>query len=234
VSHKIQEALTLGGVLPDRLSTLYSGVDVSAASNEAEGENIRMKHGIPSDAFLVGTVANLLPIKGLDIMIDALSAVRTKVPKAHYLIVGGGSEAYLQTLVRRGKDRAVSDAVHFVGFRHPPWPYLATMDLYVQPSRDEALGIAAIEAMALGKAVIAAGVGGLPEVVIEGSTGALVPPGDASALAQAVVALFQKPDLRLAMGRAGRERARERFNLDTTIRRLEEIYLAAVAGSRRG
>jgi glycosyltransferase involved in cell wall biosynthesis len=108
------------------------------------------------------------------------------------------------------------------------------MDLYVQPSRDEALGIAAIEAMAMGKPVVAARVGGLPEVVIEGSTGRLFPPGDVSALSQAVVQLFQEPAVRLAMGRSGRERARRVFDLDKTMSQLETIYHSILAGLPRG
>jgi glycosyltransferase involved in cell wall biosynthesis len=234
VSHKIQDALERGGVLPERVSTLYSGVDVAAGSTQVGGADIRIRHGIPSDAFVLGTVANLLPIKGLETMIEALPSVRMKVPTAHYVIVGGGSEAYLRELLHLCKDRAVRDVVHLVGFQHPPWAYLASMDLYVQPSRDEALGIAAIEAMAMGKPVVAAHVGGLPEVVIDGSTGVLFPPGDASALSQAVVALFQDPGVRLAMGRAGRERARQVFDLAATMSRLERIYQRALAGSPSG
>ena len=234
VSQRIQDVLQRGGVLSERVSTLYSGVDVAAGASQTDGADIRIRHGIPSDAFVLGTVANLLPIKGLETMIEALPSVRKKVPTAHYVIVGGGSEAYLRELLHLCKDRAVSDVVHFVGFQHPPWGYLASMDLYVQPSRDEALGIAAIEAMAMGKPVVAARVGGLPEVVIDGSTGVLFPPGDASALSQAVVALFQDPAIRLAMGRAGRERAREVFDLEKTMSRLEGIYQRALAGLPRG
>jgi glycosyltransferase involved in cell wall biosynthesis len=234
VSHRIQDALQRGGVLPQRVSTLYSGVDMAAASSDSEGETIRIRHGIPSGAFVLGTVANLLPIKGIDTMIEALPAVRNKVPMAHYVVVGGGSDAYLRELLNLCKDRAVGDVVHFVGFREPPWAYLAAMDLYVQPSRDEALGIAAIEAMAMGKPVVAARAGGLPEVVIEGSTGVLVPAEDASALSQAVVALFQEPAVRHAMGRAGRERARHVFDLEKTMSQLEQIYDRAMAGLPRG
>jgi glycosyltransferase involved in cell wall biosynthesis len=234
VSHRIQETLEQGGVTRQRVSTLYSGVDMSAATSEDEGASIRITHGIPSDAFVLGTVANLLSIKGLETMIEAMPSVRMKVPMAHYVIVGGGSDTYLQELLNLCKDLAVSDVVHFVGFRRPPWAYLAAMDLYVQPSRDEALGIAAIEAMAMGKPVVAARVGGLPEVVIEGSTGRLFPPGDVSALSQAVVQLFQEPAVRLAMGRSGRERARRVFDLDKTMSQLETIYHSILAGLPRG
>ena len=234
VSHRIQGVLERGGVLPEHVSTLYSGVDLTADSSEAEGANARIRHGIPPDALVIGTVANLLPIKGLETMIEAMSAVRVKVPSAHYVVVGGGSEAYLRELLDLCKARGVSDVVHFVGFQQPTWGYLASMDLYVQPSRDEALGIAAIEAMAMGKPVVASRVGGLPEVVLEGTTGMLFAPGDASALSEAVVALFRDPATRLAMGRAGRERAREVFSLQNTVDRLELVYQRALSGRQGG
>lgn len=231
VSHRIEEALVRGGVSSDRVSTVYSGVEVTA--DVGDPLNVRVKHGIPSDALVVGTVANLLPIKGLDTMIEALPVVRRKFPTVHYVVVGAGSDAYLQELLDLCKDRAVNGVVHFVGSQYPPWAYLASMDVYVQPSRDEALGIAAIEAMAMGKPVVAARVGGLPEVVIEESTGLLFPAGDASALSEAVMTLFEQPDLRITMGRAGRERARDVFALEKTIARLEDIYQRALAGSSR-
>jgi len=88
--------------------------------------------------------------------------------------------------------------------------------------------------MAMGKPVIAARVGGLPEVVVEGSTGRLFPSGDASALSQAVIELFQEPAVRLAMGRSGRERARHLFDLDKTMSQLETIYHSLLAGLPRG
>jgi glycosyltransferase involved in cell wall biosynthesis len=234
VSHRIQDALERGGVLSNRVSTLYSGVDTTAGSNEENAESVRTRQGIPPDAFVLGTIANLLPIKGLDIMIKALSSVRRKVPMAHYVIVGGGTDAYLRDLLNLCKDHAVNDIVHFVGFQHPAWAYLSAMDVYVQPSRDEALGIAAIEAMAMGKPVVAARVGGLPEVVIEGSTGLLFAPEDASGLSQAVIGLCHEPRVRVAMGRAGRERARQVFDLEKTMSQLERIYHRALAGSPRG
>ena len=234
VSHRIQDALERGGVLPERVSTLYSGVDINAGAGNAEAADIRIRHGIPSDAFVIGTVANLLPIKGLETMIEAMPVVRKTVPRAHYVIVGTGSDAYLDQLVNLCKESAVSDAVHFVGFRYPPWAYLASMDIYVQPSRDEALGIAAIEAMAMGKPVVAARVGGLPEVVVDGSTGLLVPAGDASALSEAVVTLFAQPAVRHAMGSAARERARQVFDLEKSMSRLEGTYQRALAGSHSG
>jgi glycosyltransferase involved in cell wall biosynthesis len=201
-------------------------------SAEAAGGNIRIRHGIPPDACVLGTVANLLPIKGLETMIEALPLVRTKMPSVRYIIVGAGSEAYLRELLNLCKDRDVSDAVHFVGFHDRPWAYLESMDLYVQPSRDEALGIAAIEAMAMGKPVVASRVGGLPEVVDHERTGLLVTPDDPEKLSDAILSLLQDDVRRKAMGELGAQVARERFDVRSSVTAIERLYLEVLNAGR--
>jgi len=229
VSRQVQAALERGGVRSQQVTTLYSGVDLTACSNTVDRENVRARHGIPSDAFLIGTVANLLPIKGYETMIEALASLCLEVPTAHYLVVGGGSKAYLGQLQALSADRGVEHRVHFVGFQDPTWPYLVAMDVYAQPSHDEAFGIATVEAMAMGKAVVATRVGGLPEVVEDGRTGLLVPPRDASALSKAVVTLFQDRGRRDHMGRSGSMRVREHFDLQKTLAGVEQIYQEVLA-----
>ena len=232
VSREVQAALEQGGVRSSQVTTLYSGVDLTAYSQPMDGDSIRARHGIPPDAFLIGTVANLLPIKGYETMIEALALIHKKVPTAHYLIVGRGTEAYLGQLKRMCVEQGVTDRVHFVGFQDPTRPYLAAMDVYVQPSRDEAFGIAAVEAMAMGKAIVATRVGGLPEVVDEGRTGFLVPPGDTSAISAIILTLFHDRALIEDMGRRGVVRAREHFNLERTLSGVEQIYQEVLARRR--
>ena len=234
VSRQVQAALEQGGVRPQQVTTLYSGVDLTPGSQTVDGESVRARHGIPSEAFLIGTVANLLPIKGYETMIEALAFLSSKVPIAHYLVVGGGSSAYLGQLRGLSADQGVGDRVHFVGFQDPTWPYLAAMDVYAQPSHDEAFGIAAVEAMAMGKAVVATRVGGLPEVVEDGTTGFLVPPGDAAALGATILALFHDRARREDMGRRGRVRACEYFGLEKTLAGVEHLYQQVLAGRRTG
>jgi glycosyltransferase involved in cell wall biosynthesis len=188
------------------------------------GDSVRAKHGIPSDAFVIGTVANLLPIKGYETMIRAMASIRIKIPTAHYLIVGGGTEPYVGHLKDLCAEQGVADRVHLVGFQNQTRPYLAAMDVYVQPSRDEAFGIAAVEAMAMGKTVVATRVGGLPEVVEEGRTGFLVPPEDTSAISATITTLFHDQALNEEMGRRGKVRAREHFDLERTLAGVEQLY----------
>jgi glycosyltransferase involved in cell wall biosynthesis len=233
VSRRVQTALEEGGVSPHRVSMVYSGVDMTACSATVDGTSVRMKHEIPSDASLIGTVANLLPIKGYESMIRALPSIRRHVPAVHYLVVGGGAHAYEQQLRALCAEQQVADIVHFVGFQDPVWPYIASMDVYVQPSQDEALGIAAIEAMAMDKAVVATRVGGLSEVVVDGETGFLVEPGDVSALSESVVGLFRDPVRREAMGHGGRRRVSEHFDIEKTLRAINEVYHQALHAADR-
>ena len=224
VSHRLQAALEQGGVPAPRIRTLHSGVDLTACFEVTDGESIRVRHGIPLDALLVGTVANLLPIKGYEIMLEALSSIIANVPTVHYLIVGAGSDEYRQQLHQLCMRQGFFDRVHFVGFQNLTWPYFSAMDLYVQPSLDEALPIATIEAMAMGKAVVATGVGGLPELVAQGKTGLLVSPRDASELSDAIVVLLQDRQRREQMGALGLLRARERFDLRAAVAGIEQAY----------
>jgi glycosyltransferase involved in cell wall biosynthesis len=110
---------------------------------------------------------------------------------------------------------------------------LAALDLYVHPALMEGFGIAVVEAMAAGKAVVATTTGGLPEVVAQEETGLLVPPGDAESLAAAVVSLLQDRVRREQMGRQGRARAHERFSLDASVARMEQVY-GEVLGAQKG
>ena len=224
VSRRVQAALEQGGVRPHQVTTLYSGVDMTDCFQPTVGDSVRAKHGIPSDAFVIGTVANLLPIKGYETMIRAMASIRIKIPTAHYLIVGGGTEPYVGHLQDFCAEQGVADRVHFLGFQNQTRPYLAAMDVYVQPSRDEAFGIAAVEAMAMGKTVVATRVGGLPEVVEEGRTGFLVPPEDTSAISATITTLFHDQALNEEMGRRGKVRAREHFDLERTLAGVERLY----------
>lgn len=226
VSQQIGDALRRGGVPPKRVKVLYSGVDISASTRTYEAEMVRNKEAIPSEALVIGTVGNLLPIKGYETVLEALPAILTQVPSAHYLVVGAGCGIYADQLRALVVEKGLDDRVHFAGFQDPVWPYLAAIDLYVQPSVDEAFGLAAVEAMVMGKAVVASRVGGLPEVVVHGRTGLLVPPGDVRRLSDAIISLLQDHQLRAKMGADGLARAREQFDVRSAVRQTENLYRA--------
>jgi glycosyltransferase involved in cell wall biosynthesis len=224
VSHQVEQGVLTGGVSSHQVRTHYSGVDCSVMASSEWSHDIRAQHGVPREALLLGTVANLLPLKGYEVMLDALPAILAAMPTVHYLVIGGGESEYGTRLKAITVERGIAERVHFAGFQDSVASYLSALDLYVHPSLKEAFGLAVVEAMAMGKAVVATKTGGLPEVVAQGETGLLVPPGDPKSLAAAVVSLLEDKVRREQMGRSGKARAQERFSLDASVRHMEQLY----------
>jgi glycosyltransferase involved in cell wall biosynthesis len=188
---------------------------------------------VPNGAVLLGTIANLFPRKGYEIMLRALPAIVRAVPGVHYVIVGSDDSNYADQMKRLAHELKIADRVHIVGFQDPVQPFLAALDLYVHPALMEGFGIAVVEAMAVGKAVVATTTGGLPEVVAQGETGLLVPPGDVESLATTVVSLLEDRARREQMGICGRERAQERFSLSASVRQMEQLYGEVLVAQKR-
>lgn len=228
VSHQIRRSLLDGGVAPDRAQTLYSGLDLRRVTARESRDEVRRRLGIPSNAVLSGTVANLFPRKGYEVMLRALQAILAVVPNVHYLIVGTGAARYEKSLRLCAQSLGITGHVHFAGFQETVYSYLGALDLYVQPSLMEGLGIAVIEAMAMGKPVVATATGGLPEVVLDGETGLLVPPGDSDALAGAVMQILQHPGWREDFGKVGRKRVEGLFTVDKMMDQLMLAYQAVL------
>ncbi len=233
ISQQVEQSLIVGGVSANRVRTLYSGIDLSGKQPQTDGQTIRQRAGIPSGAVLLGTVANLFPRKGYEVMLRALPAIIRAVPTVHYMIVGSDEHHYADRLKQLAQELQIADRVHFVGFQDPVRPFLAALDLYVHPALMEGFGIAVVEAMAMGQAVVATTTGGLPEVVAQGETGLLVPPGDAEALAATVIALLEDTLKRQQMGRKGMVRAQERFSLAASVMQVEQVYGEVLAGGKR-
>jgi glycosyltransferase involved in cell wall biosynthesis len=224
ISRQIEQSLIAGGVLAKKVRTVYSGIDLSERQLAHDDQAIRQMIGLPSGAVLLGTVANLFSRKGYEVMLRALPAIIRAVPTVHYVIVGSDDHDYADRLKRLAQELKITDRVHIVGFQDPVQPFLAALDLYVHPALMEGFGIAVVEAMAMGKAVVATTTGGLPEVVAQGETGLLVPPGDAESLAVTVVSLLQDRVRREQMGRNGSARAHERFSLSASVAHMEQLY----------
>ena len=224
VSRQIQRSLEAGGVLPERLRVIYSGLDTSAVPVQADGHQIRHEFGIPVDVPLIGTVGNLFPRKGYEVMLRALPTILKSLPELHYLVVGGGNAAYETRLRSLVKELGVANRVHFAGFQDPVYSYLAAIDLYVHPALTEGFGIAVLEAMAMRKPVVATATGGLPEIVQDGETGIVVLPGDPDALAQSVSELLQDSARCRQLGEAGRTRVATHFTVESMMDQLVSGY----------
>ncbi|UCC62815.1 MAG: glycosyltransferase family 4 protein [Anaerolineae bacterium] len=200
---------------PDKVVVVYNGIEVDRFDPAMDGSAFRQRHGIPPGAPLVGTVGRLRPWKGQDRFLRALARVREVIPDARGLVVGGSpfglQDDYPQHLRCLAADLGLASCVVFTGQVADTRPALAAMDLFVHPGDPEPFGLVNLGAMAMAKPVVAFAHGALPEIVAQGETGLLVPPGDAAALARAVLALLGDPDRRLAMGPMGRMRVEAHF-----------------------
>jgi glycosyltransferase involved in cell wall biosynthesis len=225
ISKQVEQALIAGGVAARSVRTIYSGVDLSRIDRrDDERKSVRLKLGLPPEAVVLGTVANLFPRKGYDVMLRALPMILKAEPATQYLIIGTGASDYERTLRELSEELGISQCVHFIGFQDPVRPFLDAIDLYVHPARMEGFGIAVIEAMAAGRAVVATNIGGLPEVVEEGRTGLLVASENPEALSAAVVSLLRDKIRREEMGERGSKLARERFDLRVSVASMEQVY----------
>ncbi len=228
MSRHIQQSLEAGGVPGRRLLTLYSALDMTRVPQREDGRRRGRRFGIPDDVPLIGTVANLFPRKGYEVILKALPKILVSFPTMQYVIIGQGGSGYERSLRSLVGNLGLEKTVHFVGFQKEVYSCLAAMDIYVHPALMEGFGIAMLEAMAMEKPIVASRVGGIPEVVEDGVTGLLVPPGDPEALASAVLRLVRDPNSRQFMGRAGKQRLQAHFTVEQIMKKLQFLYTRVV------
>jgi glycosyltransferase involved in cell wall biosynthesis len=208
---------------PERVRRVYHGLEPPVTQAlEREGQHIRRELGIGPDEFLVGNVGRLALQKGQRHLIAAMPLLLERVPRAHAIIAGGGDlEDYLRDLA---SDMGVAERVHVLGPRKDVPALMHAIDVFVMPSIWEGFGLVLLEAMAAGRPIVASRVATIPEVVVDGETGLLVPVGDPLALATALAELAEQPERAARLGEAGRERLRRQFSLEKMVGDTELLY----------
>ena len=216
--------LQSGGLPPDKVITLYNGVDISRFKNmdAAQTANLRKELRLPLNSSIVMTVAVLREPKGIQFMIQALPRILEQCPDVHYLIVGDG--VHRATLSDLADGLAIKKHVTFAGHRTDIPDLLACCDIFVLPTLKDALPTVLIEALAAEKPIIASDVGGVPEIIENGVNGLLVEPGDPSKLAEACLQLLKDNELSTKIVRAGSETLRKHFSIDLQIEQLSRVY----------
>jgi glycosyltransferase involved in cell wall biosynthesis len=178
--------------------------------------------GLPSDAFVVGSVGRLVPQKGYDTLLAAIPAVLAECPRARFVLVGAGAQR--EALVEQARALGVADALTLTGARPDVAELLRTFDLFVSPSRYEGLPTVVLEAIASGAPVVATRVSGNSELIEDGVSGLLVPPEDPPALAQAILRMANGAAPAAEMAARALERAQASYSLDSVAARYADFY----------
>lgn len=220
-SQLIATVLGDDGVTADRIEVVHDGVNVRAIER-VPLVDAHAAFWLPAGAPLVGNVAALAPHKGQRHLVAAAARVIRELPDVRFLIVGEGE--LHDALARQIKDLGLDRHVFLTGFRSDALGLIKSFDLFAMSSVTEGLGSAILEAMALGRPVVATRAGGIPEAVDDGVTGALVPPNDAAALAKAIVTLMRDRPLRERFGAAGRERVEREFSVERLVAGTARVY----------
>lgn len=222
VSAYVGEYLVSAGVPPAKVTAVPTGIDLSRYQPDPAAGRLREELGLPADSILVGTVAILRKKKGHTEILEAVPEVVRQFPTAHFVFAGDGPQR--DNLERRVAELGLGDRVHFLGLRRDVINVLQALDLFVLPTYQEALGTAFVEAGAMGVPAVGTAVDGVPEVIVDGETGLLVPARDSDALAAAINALLAKPELRQRMGGAARQRVGALFSREVMGWRMVELY----------
>jgi glycosyltransferase involved in cell wall biosynthesis len=222
VSRAVRDELIAAGIAPEHLTAVPTGIDFARFERASIEPVLRRELGLPEDAVLVGTIAILRKGKGHHHLLEAAAKVLAAAPQVHFVFAGDGPQS--ENLKRQAAELGIEGHVHFLGLRRDVPAVLAGFDLFVLPTRREALGTSFIEAQAMGVPVIGSRTGGVPETMIEGETGLLVPPEDPIALAAAILELVRDPARRRAMGERGSTFVRERYSVEAMVDGMIAVY----------
>ena len=211
-----------------KIATIPNGIDPwSEPQSQQVGAEARAAVGLPAAGPLIGTVANFYPTKGLRYFIEACALVRERRPDAHFVLIGDGEEApTLRDLTDR---RGLGSAVAFLGRRADAARLMGLFDIFVMSSIKEGLPFALLEAMRLGRPIVATRVGGIPETLGAGADRSLVPPGDPVALAGAILTLLEDPATARAVGAAARQRVEAEFSSARMVTATANLYEQVLA-----
>jgi glycosyltransferase involved in cell wall biosynthesis len=210
------------GLDPDRIRVVRNGVDLARINRHRPRDQVRRDLGLADATRALGLVARLDHWgKGHREFFTALAVLKDRYPVEALIIGGGRREAEMLQLAA---EMGLAGRVHFLGQRDDVPDLLAALDVFVLPSHSEGVSLALLEAMAAGLPVLASRVGGLPEVVIDGDNGLLIPPQDPEALAAALARLLDDPAWAQKLGANARRQVAEHYSLERLGREINEIY----------
>jgi glycosyltransferase involved in cell wall biosynthesis len=194
-------------------------------------DELKRNLGIPLTDSIVGTVGRLVEIKGHRYLIDAARLVLDKIPEVTFLLVGDGH--LMEGLINQASTMGIKEKVIFAGWRSDIPSLINIFDIFALPSLNEGMGRVLVEAMAMGKPIVASNVGGILDLVKDGVNGILFPQGDAYAMAEAIIKLLMDKEPARKMGEEGKRRVYPAYDLSTMIKNIEQLYNKLLRENRK-
>jgi glycosyltransferase involved in cell wall biosynthesis len=216
-----QDVRRYDGVPVSRLGLLPNGINLGALETPLSREEAKAYFGVTG--FCVGAVGRLEEQKGHTYLLEAVSLLKPEMGDLMVLLVGEGREQ--EALERQARQLGIDDSVLFLGTRRDLALIYRALDLYVQPSLWEGLSLAMLQAMGTGLPAVVSQVSGAVDIIQDNLNGRLVPPGNAQALAAAILELYRQPATRVRLGDMARRNVQEHYSQETMLRRLEGLYL---------
>ncbi len=225
VCQATHSALAASGVPEKKLETVWEGCNPKLLI--VRPRDVLTEFGIPADAFVIGTVANARPVKGIDLMMRAAIELSGKLD-VYWLVVGAIVDPMVAELAQ---DPRIAARVKLIGTQGSGGGFCGLLDIYVAPSRKEGLSMGIMEAMSQGSCPIVTNVGGNPELVRHQLDGLVIPPEDPQALSQAISELWHDNEKRARYAASAKHRAAEVFSIEAWGSRLCDVY-RRLAGAR--
>jgi glycosyltransferase involved in cell wall biosynthesis len=234
ISDRLRDEIAAFGVArPEAITVIPLGFDLTPFREASRGRRhgrFQTSLGLPDDAHLIGIVGRLVPIKNVALFLEAAARAAAGEPRLHFAVVGDGDLRL--DLEARARSLGLAGRVHFVGWRRDLPDLYADLDALVISSDNEGTPVSLIEAMATGTPAIATCVGGVPDVVVDGVTGRLVPPGDADALAAAMLDLVARPGVTAAMAIEAQQGVLARYRGERLVDDIDRLYRELLAAKR--
>jgi glycosyltransferase involved in cell wall biosynthesis len=231
VSQRMTETLWESGYQPRMVTCIRNGLDLQQVKTIRQPHEVRRELGVEPQALLIGTVGRLSAIKGHVHLLRAGRRVLNSQRRARFLFVGDGP--LRNELLITAAELQLGAASVFPGARRDVYDVMSAMDIFALPSLNEGIPMSLLEAMALGRPVVASAVGGIPEVIQDRVNGRLVPPGDDEALADACLELASDRELAGAIGARARQTIEDSFSHERCGSALLNVYQSVASTSER-
>lgn len=222
VSKAVKNDLKERGLRKEKIDLIYNGIKISSRISQFDTSYIRQQFGLSNDDFVIGTAGRLTTIKGHYYLIEAMPAILREIKTCTLLIAGDGPlQNNLTILIQKLN---LSAHVKLIGYINDMDQFLSMIDIFALPSLSEGLPVSLLEALALGKPVLASAVGGIPEVITHYNEGVLIPPADTLSISKAIITIFQDKVKRTRIAALGKKLVEDKFSSKAMADHYSNIY----------